>query len=56
MKNSSKNFIQDEIEKFLKFEEVFLKEKMVISKFHIWPLIRQGVYEKIFSHKKKRSC
>ncbi len=51
MKNSSKNFIQDEIEKFLKFEEVFLKEKMVISKFHIWPLIRQGVYEKIFSHK-----
>ena len=51
MKNPSKNFIQDEIEKFLKFEEVFLKEKIIISKFHLWPLIRQGVYELIFSHK-----
>lgn len=51
MQNPSKNFIQDEIEKFLKFEEVFLKEKIIISKFHVWPLIRQGVYEIIFSQK-----
>ena len=51
MQNSSKNFIQSEIEKFLKFEEAFLKEKIIISKFLVWPLIRQGVYELIFSHK-----
>ena len=51
MQNPSKNFIQNEIEKFLKFEEVFLKEKIIISKFYVWPLIRQGVYELIFSHK-----
>tara|TARA_B100000073_G_scaffold291674_1_gene254730 strand:- start:1808 stop:3283 length:1476 start_codon:yes stop_codon:yes gene_type:complete len=51
MQNPSKNFIQSEIEKFLKFEEAFLKEKIKISKFLVWPLIRQGVYELIFSHK-----
>ena len=51
MQNPSKNFIQSEIEKFLKFEEAFLKEKIIISKFLVWPLIRQGVYELIFSHK-----
>jgi hypothetical protein len=52
MENPSKNFITDEIDKFLEFEEVFLKEKITISKFQVWPLIRQGVYEIIFSHKK----
>ncbi len=51
MQNPSKNFIQSEIEKFFKFEEAFLKEKIIISKFLVWPLIRQGVYEIIFSHK-----
>ena len=51
MENPSKNFIKDEIEKFLKFEEVFLQEKIIISKFYVWPVIRQGLYELIFSHK-----
>ncbi len=51
MQYPSKNFILDEIDKFLEFEEDFLEEKIIISKFFVWPLIRQGVYELIFSHK-----
>ena len=49
MINVSETLIKKELEKFLNFEQEFLKEKLIVSKLYVWPVIRTGLSELILS-------